>query len=548
MKNISFKLVFSFLSRLQSLSSARLEAAFFLILYLVGCIFVPSYGIGWDEYGGRAHGTYNVVGIFRFIAPSMIPDAYKNFPTLDEWYAYTHGAWFEILLSVSEVALRLEGLHEIYIMRHFLTFSFCFFGLINFFYLIKRSFSNSSYAFFAILIAISSPRIFADSFYNNKDTVFMSLIVILMNVFSLYMLRGGYHFLILLAFVNGLTSSLRIAGLLFSPFIVFGIFYKAFSGRKSPSLMIFRALKDTFVFLIASMSTLILSMPYLWSKPFPRLIKIIRENRNFDWPGFVRFEGSVYSAKDLPWTYLPKWILITTPPTILILASIGLFILSYSTFTTSVITKYDRTFLLLMRIFSSACIFAISLAAWSNSTLYGGWRHFYFVYPVIVSLAILGMSALAQTRLRVLKVLMFLIIASQILNVASWMVRNHPHQNLYFNSIAGLDPAHNWDFDYWGTANTEVLRWILREDNQKVFTVSANPENPLGQSEKLLSRSELERVVFLRGGLTTKPDYLIENFIGISTPNVNSYIAGYALVKQFKTDDNVFTNIYRRIN
>jgi hypothetical protein len=543
----NFKTKFASFRAAAKKSSLRLEASLFITLFSIGLILVPTYGIGWDEYGGRAHGTYNVVGILRFLAPSLVPSAYKNFPTLDEWYAYTHGAWFEILLSSFEVLLRLEGLHEIYIMRHILTFSFCFFGLINFYYFIKRSFDNPIYSLFALCFAILSPRIFADSFYNNKDTIFMSLMAILMNRFSLFLTRGDAKSLLLLALAAGLMSGLRIVGLALLPFILVGILYRAFTQISVLSQKYTQGLKNSLIFLIVSFCTLILSMPYLWSQPLRRLLKIVKENRNFDWPGFVRFDGIIYSAKDLPWNYLPKWILITTPPIFLLLAAIGFFLLGILPSTKNRSVKCDKTFLITIQTFTAAFMTTIIVAIASNSTLYGGWRHFYFIYPTIISLSILGLSGLMSSHFKALKFLATFIIAVQVLNVAGWTIRNHPHQNLYFNSFAGSIPAKNWDFDYWGTTNTEVLRWILKEDLRDSFSVSSNIENPLGQSEKLLSPSELQRIVFLRGGLLTEPDYFIDNFMGTSAPNVEREITNYRLIKQFRVDSHVYTSIYLRI-
>ena len=65
-------------------------------------------------------------------------------------------------------------------------------------------------------------------------------------------------------------------------------------------------------FLISTILFTIIFWPYLWENP-SNLINSFKSMSDYEWKGLVFFESKYYSAQYLPWYYLPKTILITTP-------------------------------------------------------------------------------------------------------------------------------------------------------------------------------------------------------------------------------------------
>ena len=48
-----------------------------------------------------------------------------------------------------------------------------------------------------------------------------------------------------------------------------------------------------------------------------------------------------------------------------------------------------------------------------------------------------------------------------LLNISSWMIKNHPHQNVYFNKFAGKKFSSKFELDYWGLTYKENLKFLL---------------------------------------------------------------------------------------
>jgi len=88
-----------------------------------------------------------------------------------------------------------------------------------------------------------------------------------------------------------------------------------------------------------------------------------------------------------------------------------------------------------------------------HSTLYDGWRHFYFLWPAMVYVAIYGINSCVNyfNRHGVMWIrqagipAIFLIIGSAVFWNIVTLIRHHPHQYCYFNAIARtLQRTLNW--------------------------------------------------------------------------------------------------------
>ena len=105
---------------------------------------------------------------------------------------------------------------------------------------------------------------------------------------------------------------------------------------------------------------------------------------NFQWDGDVLLFGSYYTAKELPWFYIPAWFVITVP----VIYSV-LFLVAFLTDGLSLIYKSVKLDLGWMRNRENRLV-ALSLSFFllpilvvisKGSTLYDGWRHLFFIYP-----------------------------------------------------------------------------------------------------------------------------------------------------------------------
>ena len=69
----------------------------------------------------------------------------------------------------------IQEIEKIYFLRHFLIFLIFLTGIFYFYLILKNRFSNNYIIIFGLALLFFSPRIFANSFYNNKDLIFLSV-------------------------------------------------------------------------------------------------------------------------------------------------------------------------------------------------------------------------------------------------------------------------------------------------------------------------------------------------------------------------------------
>ena len=116
-----------------------------------------------------------------------------------------------------------------------------------------------------------------------------------------------------------------------------------------------------------------------------------------------------------------------------------------------------------------------------NSTIYGGWRQIYFIYPSIISLSLFGIKFIYEyiNKQKSFIYIIFFFIFFQIL----WIFKNHPYQYVYFNFISSIYAQENFELDYWGLSNFDLLKKlddIKNKNKYKIYVNSASPyENSL---------------------------------------------------------------------
>ena len=121
------------------------------------------------------------------------------------------------------------------------------------------------------------------------------------------------------------------------------------------------------------------------------------------------------------------------------------------------------------------CCLALPLVivAILGSTLFNGWRHMYFVYPGLVTLALGGVLLVARAvrRLnapgprRAAAVLGLAALAASVGSTLWFMVRAHPQQHAYFNTLTGgmAGARARFQTGYWGPEYREALAQLFKQ-------------------------------------------------------------------------------------
>jgi len=442
---------------------------FFSALIILGALIYKDFGIPWDESVQTQIGALNYRLLFRG------DHALLSFP--DRFY----GAIIEVPLLW--ITARLS------IPRHLAIYLIFVFGLVIFFLLSRRIFHNSWWGLLAAGLLAISPRIFADAFYNSKDIPFLvACVTAVWTLVTLSDALGKEHkwwtFLAITVMHAGASAvfiSTRVAGVMILPLTLLLLVIKAI---ESPAawkriLVIFSG------YLVLSAELTIVFWPILWQSPWREFAYAFSMMSKYPYSRPVLYGGNYFLPENLPWHYLPVWIGITTP--VIVLAGILPCLIGWIGKIPSLIkSKEKRQFLrgnageisvwLVVLGWLAIPVAAIYLF---HSVLYDGWRQLFFIYPAIVLISLRGLVYLYRWLLRLpwhangIRILAGIILLAGLMEPAWFMVRYHPHENVYFNIFAG-DPTtlrQRFELDYWGLSYKQGIDAILANDPGKSIKI-----------------------------------------------------------------------------
>jgi len=448
----------------------RIQILFLFLMLVAGFMEFRNYGISWDENTQRNSGIVFFNHIQQKFNLHLI-EIPPTVPKLDDYRDKEFGAVFEVFIFALE---RLFGFHDyknVFLFRHFINFIFFWFGIAVFSSTIRKRFTNDYFPIIGCLILFLHPRIFAESFYNSKDIILMVFFIFSFRVFIVFnetwKIRDGFW----LGLISALTFNIRPVGILI-PLLAFLILFPAairfkVTENKWNRLMSLFSLVFFFFFLAW------LTNPYLWDDPFGKPLQIIIKFLKYDLAhtaGNVLFLGNYLPTNNLPWFYLPLWIAITTPVVYLVFFVGGLIAALRKTILVYRIDFMERETRVNFFILGWLVI-PLSLAIFFRSTLYDGWRHFYFLWPVIVYFALIGLKKTLffeskKVSLKLIKPFKFvclLVIIGAVGFNGFYNYRWKTHQYCYFNLLAPA-PATNFELDYWGLSYKDALEYLVRND------------------------------------------------------------------------------------
>jgi hypothetical protein len=276
---------------------------------------------------------------------------------------------------------------------------------------------------------------------------------IIVTYFSIKFYRKQSATNVILAAVSlSIALNTRIVAF-FAAFILFVIFgvkmYKERSRKELKWLAMYSAI---------SFCVFIIITPGYWSvNPFARLIEALSLFSQYPYPYLVYFMGNYYASSELPWYYIPVWMMATVPVLYIILF-IGGISCKIAGFRKS---GGNETDMFMMLSFFLPLLYVVIF----KPTLYNGWRHMYFIFPPFVYFSIYGLNKiyyyLANKQKPILKYIMISVAVAALANSVVWIVTNHPYQYVYFNEIGRIFAAGNFEKDYWQVSGKQALEYIL---------------------------------------------------------------------------------------
>ncbi len=524
-----------------------------MVLTAVGVSQFRNYGISYDEPAMRMHGIATAKYVANIIAPGLSEDLSANpvYESIQDAAKHqdgaTHQVFFELGLVLMEYQFGLTyNKKNLYEFRHLATFVFCSLGLVIFYVFLYWRFRSFALSYLGVLFIVLSPRIFADMFYNNKDAVFMTTYLVAGVLSIMYIVRRGILLFLLSAATIGLSTTTRVIGIVPAVLVCISI------------LVYFRDIdllsrfKRILLHISLTLSFTVFFHPYYWDDPIRKLIEAFATTAVYPYRSCSLTYGSCLETTSLPWFYIPLWVSATTPILYLLVYVFGICRTQFDLFSSiknpggSLISTKVDSFVI------SLVVLPVLIAVISNTTLYNGWRHFYFIYPFLAFFGVRFFSYSSRAFMKNCQFVFLVLLVFTFSSTAAWIYSNRPLQHLYFNKLAGDEIAANWDMDYFALSNRQALDWIVSRDSREKISIQTNDNSPLYDNAVFLSREDINRVDFLwySKGINDA-DYVIArqdlNAESATLRNIlNSPESGFKLVYRKLVGENEVFSIYSK--
>ena len=517
----------------------------FLFFLITGIVIFDDYGISWDEHFQRIDGFIALNSIRELLSL----ETYEGFNHSDQRFADAakiYGVLYNLPLAVIEKAFSIDDSKNYFLIRHLANFLIFYISTIFFYLLLKKRFSTKL-SIIGLIFLILSPRIFADSFYNNKDLIFLSLFIISIYFTVNFINQITYANSFFAALTCAFATDVRIIGII-APLIILFFFFLEAAGNKRFFIKYYIKIVS---FLTLYISFVFIFWPYLWNDPLVNFFNTLKIMSSYSWSGGIFYLGEYVNALNLPWHYPIVWILISTPILYIILFIIGSILIfskissNFINLTNSSSSKdiwnnnNEKTDLIFIIIFYFTLFLIIKL----NSTLYGGWRHLYFIYPCLIYISVKGLEFIIN-KISFKYTLIFTI--PFLIFTFLWMVQNHPYQFIYFNKLAGKNVENKFELDYWGTSNKDVLDYILNNSEESIIKIYILSSSPYEYSLSLIDKNKRGRIAFVDN--QKDADFLVTNhYYQKGNPvNVNNKLKKeFKIFKEFKVDGMPINTIFK---
>ena len=521
------------------------EKYFFLILslyFITGLTIFSDYGISWDEVNERYSGFVTLNEIYKKLNINILED----YPDLSNFIYREYGVLFNLPLAFIENIAKIKDIKDVFLLRHFINFLIFFLGS-AYFYFTLRIYYSKTISIVGFLFLVLSPRIFAEAFYNNKDIIFLSFYSISFYYFLKYFINKDTKHIFFFSLFASMAINVRVLGILIVFMFILVLFLDGLNSKKIFKKNFFEISKC--LLLVSILSYLL--WPFLWSNPLENLIYTLKSMSSYNWRGSVFFLGQYHQAINIPWNYTMTLFTVTTPLIIVIFFIIGAFfnfkdlVLNYLNIDKERYSNlWTNNFQFFNIISLLNIIIILNYIIMFNSTLYGGWRHTYFLYPFIIILTIYGIEILRKY----IKYKLILIVSFfSILSSLYWIINNHPYQFVYYNILAKNKIKANFELDYWGVSNKDSLEYLLDNFEKDKYFVYVYSNSPYYYSKNLIDKNKREKIIFVKK--IEDAEFILTNhyYLNKNPIEKDKYLYdNFKLINQIIINNNAINSIFKK--
>jgi 4-amino-4-deoxy-L-arabinose transferase-like glycosyltransferase len=446
-----------------------------------------DYGVPIDEPVERNSGviSLNAIGerfrISWILNDASLQNEAKKLGSLQQYRDRDYPVLYSVISVALEKAFRAKSDQDIYFFRHLLNYLTCLVGVYAIYRMAKRRFSSWQLGILAAAFFILTPRMFAESFYNSKDLIFLSAFAVATYSLISFIEKPTVKLALWHALATGIAINVRNMAVIIIVMSIFVILLRAF--RKELSWRQIRL--PLFVFLVVTPLAVIALWPWLWTHPIEHFTQAFSSMSKFmRGPSHIMYLGDAVEVTKLPWHYAFVWIGVTTP-----IFYLGLFVLGFGLIVWGLLVNRIRLYssfdqlqdLIFLALFFGPLLAVIVL----NSVLYNGWRQLFFIYPAFLLVALRAWVWVYDSSFLIglkgfhgswkVKFWKWIFVGSTffcLIQQAVWMKRAHPFQFVYFNELSGKEVLKRFEGDYWAIANRQALDWILQQDTRSLVAVN----------------------------------------------------------------------------
>lgn len=443
----------------------------FSILFLIGLCFIPHINGNFDENLEQNILLGNVKDYFELSGLEELSDSLneKGIISISESSEKDHGM-APYYLFTPVLTLRNYSMHYTSILWHLYTYLIFFLGTIFIYKLTIYLFKSKKVSIISTLLYFISPRILIDSLHNNKDIILMSLLIIMIYYGLKFIKEKRYRYAVAFAIVSAFVCNIKILGLFF--LFILGVGYIIHTSIEK------KWNKHNFLcgLLAAVMSVVlfIILTPAIWGtgsfKLFDYVNYCLTNSVNFRGSITVLFEGVRYNhdSNPLPWYYLPKMMTITLPIILIILYLLSL-ILFFIRFVKSIknrkISFQEYSYLIIFIIFLVPFMIAIT----SKPNIYNGWRHFYFLYGLIIIFSSFSINYILNIKEKKLVYIFYSIVIITIVINIFYLFKYGVANTAYYNILAGRNNlSHIYELDYYNVTSIDALHKLEKSSKYEV--------------------------------------------------------------------------------
>ena len=444
----------------------------FSLIFLFGIFSFKDYGISTDEQFHRENGSFYYNYAKSFLNGPNSLETKKSEKLIKEnldlggaifGTPSVQPVFFDIIAELFIEKLNIKNSKDIYQFRHLLNFLFFFIGLCFFYKIIDNRYKSHIYALIGVLFLFLSPRFFAESFYNQKDIVFLSLTIINIYFGMNFIKNPNFKNTFAFSLSSALAFDTRIMSVISIFIILFILLLKSLRSNE----LLKKNLKFIAYFFPITFIFIVVFWPYIWNDPINNFLFGISQLLSADFSMTSLYMGEFILSKNAPWHYPIVWIGITSPIIVILFFLFGLFFLIRRIIfrliaidnNSNDIWRGDNE---MIDIYFLLMILLTIFLFINKGIAYDGWRLLYFIYPSIIMIALFGIYYLnLHLKLRLFKTAIYLAIILNLSYLVFWNYKFHPHQYVYFNFLFKNKFNNNFEKDYWGLSNTQSINYII---------------------------------------------------------------------------------------